>query len=63
MSGEKYERPAGFPAWVESTQDESLVVEALAYDSTVLFLLNSKANCEKFLATKRSLSAPKAGKY
>ncbi len=62
MSGEKYQRPAGFPIWVDSTEDEALVVEALAYDSSVLFLLTSKANCNKFLGTKRNLSAPQAGK-
>ncbi len=63
MSGEKYQRPDGYPNWVDSPKDEELVVEALAFDSSALFLLNSKANCEKFLTTKRNLSAPLAGKY
>ena len=63
MSGETYQRPRDFPDWVDSTEDEALVAEALAFDSSVPFLLNSKANCEKFVTTKRNLSAQSQGKY
>ncbi len=34
MSGEKYQRPEGFPNWVDSTEDEELVVEADALGAT-----------------------------
>ena len=61
MSSEKYQRPKDFPEWVSSAEDEALVVEALALDSSIRFLLNSKANCEKYLETKRKV-APQTGK-
>jgi hypothetical protein len=65
MSSEKYERPAGFPLWVDSEEDEGLVVDAVALDSTLdrNIVFSSKKNCERFINTKRSLSAPPAGKY
>ncbi len=62
MSGEKYQRPTGFPNWVDSTADEELVGEALAFQAPPL-VLNSKASCEMFVSTKKKLSAPQAGKY
>jgi hypothetical protein len=58
MSTEKYERPASFPAWVDSAEDDALVVEAEALGASER-VFTSKANCEKFVTTKRSLS----GKY
>ncbi len=61
MSGEKYQRPEGFPNWVDSTEDEELVVEADALGATAR-AVTSKANCEKFVSTKRNLSGPQAGK-
>ena len=62
MSSEKYERPAAFPAWVESTEDERLVVEADALGASTR-VYSSKANCERFVTTKKSLLVPPAGKY
>ena len=61
MSGEKYQRPKGFPDWVNSIGDEVLVGEAEALGASER-VLNSKASCEKFATTKRNLSAPPAGK-
>ena len=61
MSGEKYQRPKGFPDWVDSTKDEALVGEAEALGASER-VLNSKASCEKFVSTKRNLSAPQSGK-
>jgi hypothetical protein len=62
MSSEKYERPEGFPLWVDSEKDEGLVVEALAFDRELdrSLVFSSKKNCEKFINTKKSLSK---GKY
>jgi hypothetical protein len=62
MSSEKYERPVCFPAWVDSAEDDALVVEAEALGASE-HVFTSKANCEKFVTTKRSFSAPPAGKY
>jgi hypothetical protein len=59
MSSEKYERPDGFPLWVDSEEDEGLVVDAIALDATNI-VFSSKKNCERFINTKRSFSA---GKY
>ena len=62
MSSEKYHRPAGFPEWVNSAEEEDLIGEALAFDIPPLGLA-SKNSCVKFINTKKSLSAPIAGKY
>jgi hypothetical protein len=59
MSGEKYEGPGLFPAWVESVEDEDLVSEALGYDAKEL-VLSSKRSCKIFVDTKRP---QQAGKY
>mmetsp|Transcript_14553 Transcript_14553/g.15746 ORF Transcript_14553/g.15746 Transcript_14553/m.15746 type:complete len:318 (-) Transcript_14553:24-977(-) len=58
MSSEKYERPTSFPLWVDSVEDEGLVVEALALDASLdrNLVFSSKRNCERFINTKRSLS-------
>ncbi len=61
MSGEKYQRPKGFPDWVNSIGDEVLVGDALFFDIPPLGL-NSKNTCERFVNNKRNLSAPLAGK-
>ncbi len=62
MSGEKYQRPEGFPNWVVSTEDEALVGEAEGYGASER-VLNSKASCESFVSTKKKLSSRQAGKY
>ena len=62
MSSEKYQRPEGFPDWVDSTEDEARVVEAEALGASER-AVSSKANCEKFVSTKRNPPAPFAGKY
>ncbi len=63
MFSKKYQRPAGFEEWVESVTDEALVIEAEALGASKR-VFTSKANCEKFLFTKKSLSAPsQAGKH
>lgn len=59
MSGEIYQPTKGFPEWVDSTEDETLVGEALALDIPA-FALSSKNSCMKFVNTKKSLSAPQA---
>ena len=63
MSGEKYERPAGFPDWVESEDDETLVGEAEAFKATER-VLSSKKSCIGFVSIQRSLlPVPSAGKF
>ncbi len=62
MSSEKYQRPEGFPNWVDSREDEALVGEAEGYNASER-VLNSKASCEIFVSIKTNLSAPEAGKY
>lgn len=63
MSGEKYQRPPGFPNWVDSLNDERLVGAAEGYGASER-VLNSKMSCEEFVSTKRNLSGPsQAGKY
>ncbi len=66
MSSEKYERPNNaFPVWVDSVEDEELVVDALTFDpnldrSIVFF---TKKHCERFVNNKRNLSTAQGGKY
>lgn len=60
QSNEKYQRPKDYPDWVDSVEDEILVAEALGINPFVRFVLNSKANCEAFLKSRRTANATSA---
>lgn len=49
--GDKYERPKGFPEWVVSLDDETLVAKAEALGASER-VFTSKENCETFITTK-----------